>query len=156
LKEKRRVDKEQYKTITMKTNNIIQVVAAIFIVLILSGCSGSKEKVTITPLIGTEWKLETFNGKTVSLNSGNYITLNFAATSDKISGAGVCNKYFGEFTKSGDAIKFSGIGSTKMMCDDNINESDYFNALGKVDAYKISDGKLSLISNSSVIAVFKM
>jgi heat shock protein HslJ len=138
----------------MKTNNIIPVVAAMFFVLILIGCSGSKEKVTILPLIGTEWKLETLNGKGVSLNSGNYITLNFAATSDKISGAGVCNTYFGEFTKNGDAIKFSGIGSTKMMCDDNLNESDYFNALGKVDAYKISGGKLSLTSNGSVIAVF--
>lgn len=140
----------------MKTNYIFPVVAAMFFVLILSGCSGSKEKVTIIPLIGTEWKLESLNGKAVSLNSKNYITLNFAATFDKISGAGVCNTYFGEFTKSGDAIKFSGIGSTKMMCDDNLNESDYFNALGKVDAYKISGGKLTLLSGSKEILIFKM
>lgn len=139
----------------MKTNYIIPFFAAMFFVLILSGCSGSKEKITIIPLIGTEWKLETLNGKTVSLNSGNYITLNFAVTSDKISGTAVCNTYFGEYKKSGDAMKFIGIGSTKMMCDDNLNESDYFNALGKVDAYKISGGKLSLIGNGSVIAVYK-
>ncbi len=139
----------------MKTLYAALVTAVIFSALNFSGCSASKEKLTITPLVGAEWKLETLNGKTVSLNSGNYITLNFSAAADKISGAGVCNKYFGEFTKAGDAMKFGGIGSTKMMCDDNLNESDYFSALGSVDAYKISGGKLSLMSNGTAIAVFK-
>ncbi len=139
----------------MKTLYTILVIAVLFSILSINGCSGSKEQLTITPLVGTEWKLETLNSKAVSLNSGNYITLNFSAAADKISGAGVCNKYFGEFTKTGDAIKFSGIGSTKMMCDDNLNESDYFNSLGNVDAYKISGGKLSLMSKGTTIAVFK-
>ena len=53
-------------------------------------------------------------------------------------------------------MKFSGVGSTKMMCDDNLNESDYFNALGKVDAYKISGGKLTLLSGSKEILIYKM
>lgn len=139
----------------MKTINIIPFFAAMFFVLILSGCSGSKEKLSLTPLIGTEWKLETLNGKIVSLNSGNYITLNFSASSDKINGVAVCNTYYGEYLKTGNAITFGGIGSTKMMCDDNLNESDYFNSLGSIDSYKISVGRLNLISKGSVIAVFK-
>lgn len=139
----------------MKTLYTALVLAVIISALSFNGCSASKEKLTITPLVGTEWKLETLNGKSVSLNSGNFITLTFSGAADKISGAGVCNKYFGEFAKTGDAIKFSAIGSTKMMCDDNLNESDYFNALGNVDAYKISGGKLSLMSKGTAIAVFK-
>ena len=42
-----------------------------------------------------------------------------------------------------------------MMCDDNLNEADYYGMLVSADAYKISEGKLSLTGNGSVIAVFK-
>jgi heat shock protein HslJ len=130
----------------------IQLIALLFSFLNFSGCPGSNKTFTLK---GTEWKLEALNGKTVTLKGGNYVTLNFEGSTEKINGAAVCNKYFGEYVKTGNALTFSGIGSTKMMCDDNLNESDYFNALGKVDAYKISEGKLSLTSNDSVIAVFK-
>ncbi|MEO8513099.1 MAG: META domain-containing protein [Ignavibacteria bacterium] len=139
----------------MKTLYAVLVIAVIFSALSFNGCSGSKEQVSITPLVGTEWRLETLNGKSIALKSGNYITLNFSAAADKINGAGVCNKYFGEFTKNGSAMKFSGIGSTKMMCDDNLNESDYFSSLGVVDAYKIAGGKLTLLSKGITVAIYK-
>ncbi len=136
----------------MKILYFIPLIALVFSLLNFSGCPGSNKQF---PLKGTEWKLEALNGKTVALKGGNYITLNFAGSSDKISGSGVCNTYFGEYSKTGDTIKFSGIDSTKVMCDDNLNESEYFNSLGGVDRYKISDGKLSLISKGAAIAVFK-
>ncbi|MEO8513098.1 MAG: META domain-containing protein [Ignavibacteria bacterium] len=129
----------------------IPVLVLLFPVLNFTGCPGSNKQY---PLKGTEWKLETLNGKTVLLKGGNYVTLNFAGSTEKISGACVCNTYFGSYVKSADSITFSGIGSTKMMCDDNLNESDYFDALGSVDSYKISGGKLSLIRKGTAIAVF--
>ena len=41
------------------------------------------------------------------------------------------------------------------MCDDYLNESDYYGMLVSVDAYTISEGKLSLTNKGLVIAVFK-
>lgn len=120
--------------------------------LSFSGCPGSLKKY---PLKGTEWKLETLNGKTVILKGGNFVTLNFEASEEKFNGTAVCNKYSGEYVKKEDSLKFTGIGSTKMMCDDNLNESDYFTVLGSIDRYRISDGKLRLISKDSTVAIFK-
>ncbi|HMQ78556.1 MAG TPA: META domain-containing protein [Ignavibacteria bacterium] len=137
----------------MKTINIFTILAALFFVMIISGCSGTKG--TSNPKIeGIEWKLETLNGKTVALKSGSSITLSFDGTTAKIGGTAVCNKYFGGYTKTDETLVFSAIGSTKMMCDDNLNESDYFAMLGSVDGYKISGGKLSLMSKGSAVAVF--
>ncbi len=138
---------------TMKTINIFTLLTALFLVLFISGCSGTKGT-TGSGLEGIEWKLESLNGKTVALNSGSSITLNFNGTTAKIGGTAVCNKYFGGYTKTDETVVFSAIGSTKMMCDDNINESDYFSMLGSVDSYKISGGKLTLMSKDKTLAVF--
>lgn len=131
--------------------NFIPIIGFVFLILNFYGCPGSNKQF---PLKGTEWKLETLNGKSVTLKEGSYITLKFAGSSEKINGSCVCNTYFGEYCKTGDTIKFSGIGSTKMMCDDILNESDYYDALGSVDRYKISGGKLSLMGKGTAILIF--
>lgn len=138
----------------MKTIKIFTLLTALFLVLFINGCSGSKISTSSDKLEGVEWKLESLNGKTFVLKSGNSITLSFEGTTAKISGTAVCNKYFGGYTKTDETVVFSGIGSTKMMCDDNLNESDYFSMLGSVDSYKISGGKLTLMSKDKVVAVY--
>jgi len=136
----------------MTRNKLIPAALIILFVFLISGCSGTKET-SSAKIEGIEWKLESLKGSPVALKSGSSITLSFDGSSSKISGTGVCNKYFGGYTKTDDALVFSGIGSTKMMCDDNINESDYFSALGGVDSYKVTGGKLSLLSGSKVVLV---
>jgi heat shock protein HslJ len=138
----------------MKTIKIFTLLTALFLVLFINGCSGSKISTSSDKLEGVEWKLESLNGKTFVLKSGNSITLSFEGTTAKIGGTAVCNKYFGGYTKTDETVVFSGIGSTKMMCDDNLNESDYFSMLGSVDSYKISGGKLTLMSKDKVVAVY--
>jgi heat shock protein HslJ len=138
----------------MKTIKIFTLLTALFFVLFINGCSGTKVSTTSGKLEGIEWKLESLNGKTVALKSGSSITLSFEGTTAKIGGTAVCNKYFGGYTKTDETVVFSAIGSTKMMCDDNINESDYFSMLGSVDSYKISGGKLTLIGKDKILAVY--
>jgi len=130
----------------------IPLAALLFSLLNFSGCPGSNKTF---PLKGTEWKLETLNGKAVTLKGEKCITLNFAGSTEKISGQAVCNDYSGEYVKSGNSLTFSGIGSTKVMCDDYLHESEYYGMLVSVDAYTISEGKLSLTNKGLVIAVFK-
>ena len=137
----------------MKTINIFTLLTALFFVILISGCSGTKGT-TGSKLEGIEWKLESLNGKTVALKSGSSITLSFDGTTAKIGGTAVCNKYFGGYTKTDETVVFSAIGSTKMMCDDNLNESDYFSMLGSVDSYKISGGKLTLMGKDKILAVY--
>ena len=137
----------------MKTINIFTLLTALFFVILISGCSGTKGT-TGSKLEGIEWKLESLNGKTVALKSGSSITLSFDGTTAKIGGTAVCNKYFGGYTKTDETVVFSAIGSTKMMCDDNLNESDYFSMLSSVDSYKISGGKLTLMGKDKILAVY--
>ena len=137
----------------MKTINIFTLLTALFFVILISGCSGTKGT-TGSKLEGIEWKLESLNGKTVALKSGSSITLSFDGTTAKIGGTAVCNNYFGGYTKTDETVVFSAIGSTKMMCDDNLNESDYFSMLGSVDSYKISGGKLTLTGKDKVLAIY--
>ncbi|MBE2216973.1 MAG: META domain-containing protein [Ignavibacteria bacterium] len=137
----------------MTRNSVIISAAVIIFVILISGCSGTKGT-SSAKIEGIEWKLESLKGSPVALKSGSSITLSFDGSTAKISGTAVCNKYFGGYTKTDETLIFSGIGSTKMMCDDNINESDYFSTLGSVDAYKVSAGKLSLLSGSKVVLVF--
>ncbi len=59
----------------MKTNIIVTVIAAMFFVLMISGCSGSTDSASNAKIDGIEWKLESLNGKPVTLNSGKFITL---------------------------------------------------------------------------------
>lgn len=134
-------------------NKLISAASIILFVFLISGCSGTKGT-SSAKIEGIEWKLESLKGSPVALKSGTSITLSFDGSTAKISGTGVCNKYFGGYTKTDETLIFSGIGSTKMMCDDNLNESDYFSALGSVDSYKISGSKLSLSSGSKVVLVF--
>lgn len=137
----------------MTRNKLISAASIILFVFLISGCSGTKET-SSSKIEGIEWKLELLKGSTVALKSGNSITLSFDGSTAKISGTGVCNKYFGGYTITNETIVFSGIGSTKMMCDDNLNESDYFSMLGSADGYKLSGGKLTLMSKGSAVAVF--
>ena len=136
----------------MKKLYFIPLIALLFSFLNFSGCPGSNKTF---PLKGTEWKLETLNGKEVTLKGEKYITLNFEGSTEKISGRAVCNDYSGEYVKSGNSLSFRGIGSTKVMCDDYLNEADYYGMLVSVDTYTISEGKLSLTNKGLVIAVFK-
>ncbi len=137
----------------MTRNKLIPAALIILFVFLISGCSGTKET-SSAKIEGIEWKLESLKGSPVALKSGSSITLSFDGSSAKISGTGVCNKYFGGYTKTDDALVFSGIGSTKMMCDDNLNESDYFSMLGTVDSYKLSGGNLTLKSKGTAVAVY--
>jgi len=137
----------------MKTINIFTLLTALLFVMFISACSGTKGT-TGSKLEGIEWKLESLNGKTVALKSGSSITLSFDGTTAKIGGTAVCNKYFGGYTKTDETVVFSAIGSTKMMCDDNLNESDYFSMLSSVDSYKISGGKLTLMGKDKILAVY--
>jgi heat shock protein HslJ len=126
-----------------------------FWAIMLNGCSSGKSTTENQSPAGAEWILETMNGKSVTSFDDKSVTLNFDETPGRISGRGSCNTFFGSYKLDGSALKFSEIGSTKMMCDNMQVETEYFSLLKSTDKYEIKSGKLSLYSSSSVILVFK-
>jgi heat shock protein HslJ len=133
----------------------VHYLTIIFISLLLLSCSSSKKEQSETKFEDIEWKLESLNGSPAVLANGKYATILFASALSKFNGSAVCNKYFGQYSKSGNTITIKEIGSTKMMCEnDNIDESSLFNALKSVDSFEIISGKLNLKSNGKTIAVF--
>jgi heat shock protein HslJ len=140
--------------IEMKTIAIIPFFAAMFI-LFISGCSGSSGNEGGTKIYGNEWKLESLNGKSIQLKGGKNITIIFNRANGNFKGFSGCNTSFGIYFSGKKNLQLSEISQTEMVCDEMKTESDYMEALKKVDGYKISEDKLNLTSFGNPVAVFK-
>ncbi|MFC0184547.1 Heat shock protein HslJ [Pseudarcicella hirudinis] len=82
------------------------------------------------------------------------ITFDFAQK--RISGKGVCNRYFGKLIdQKKNKITLDGIGSTKMMCPNLDKEQIFFNLLALVTSYQLKGDRLYLYRNEELILAFK-
>lgn len=116
------------------------------------GCNSSKK---MAKLDGVKWELKTLNDKEIKLTDSNSeIYIQFNEAEKKVNGRGGCNRFFGNYEKDGDKLKFSPLGATRMACPDLQLETEFFKALETVDTYSIKDGVLSLKSKDKVVAVF--
>lgn len=135
-------------------------VLILIISLVIYSCSSTNTAGTVQSIKNTKWMLESLNGVAVDpmyLTSGNAISLNFADSS-KMNGKAPCNSYFSAYTVSGQNISFGAIGATRMACDNLDMEQRYFEFLGGVTRYSISNNTLTLYSTVdgvSSTAIFK-
>ena len=92
-------------------------------------------------LVGSEWLLEDLGGSGVLDRV--QATLAFPE-SGKVAGKGSCNRFFGTVAISGNKVKFSALGSTKMACPEAImkQEDKYLAALQAADRFESNDGNL--------------
>src|SRR5690349_11611407 len=74
----------------------------------------------------------------------------------KLNGFAGCNRFFGGYELSESKIKFSGMGSTKMFCQDkSATEDKYLQALREVESFKSESGKLFLLAGEKTVLEFK-
>jgi len=101
-----------------------------------------------------EWKLTKLEGRDVSsLNPP--VTLLLDESQKKVSGYAGCNRFFGSYQSENTGITFSGMGSTKMFCQETMPIEDaYFKALGNVQAFKTTDNQLHLMAGNKVVLEF--
>ena len=120
------------------------------VILILLGCK--PQQVSISSI---EWKLVKLeNTDVASLNPP--VTLLLDETQKKISGFAGCNRFFGSYKTENTAITFSGMGSTKMFCQDTqATEDAYFKVLETIQSYKIENDKLLLLAGDRVVMEFR-
>lgn len=74
----------------------------------------------------------------------------------RIKGFGGCNSYFGGYTLKEKSLQFSGVGSTKMFCQETMEVEDkLFKAINSTNQYRITGTKLELLQHKDVLATFE-
>lgn len=92
----------------------------------------------------------------IASGAGTDITLSFDANEMRVNGH-VVNLYNGEYTASGNQIKFGPFASTMMMGPQDAmqTEQDYFQFMETVQTYELDDGRLTLKNADGKEIVFQ-
>ena len=135
----------------MKKLLLMLVVAA----MTVGCCSTCRSRVkNAKPLEGTVWHLVKVGGESYTLPADSF---NIILNENGLGGRGACNSLLGQYA-TGDklALRFSHLGSTKMLCPENeALEMKLLNILSKTTHYDIDYDMLMLMQNGEIIAVFK-
>ncbi|MCE7925134.1 MAG: META domain-containing protein [Haliscomenobacteraceae bacterium CHB4] len=102
---------------------------------------------------GKEWELTQLYSEQVP--AGTRIMIVFDEANTRYSGTASCNNYNGLFKLEGSSLRLAQPVSTKKMCPDMTWENKYLPVLTKIDAWDVIDGKLQLMSQGSVVAIYK-
>lgn len=100
------------------------------------------------------WHLVKIGGESLTLPTDEF---NIILNENGLGGRGACNSLLGQYA-TGDkfALRFSHLGSTKMLCPHNeALENRLVQTLAKTTHYNIDYDMLMLISKGETIAVFK-
>lgn len=115
----------------------------------LAGLQGCKTQFRY----GKEWELVQLNNEQIP--AGTRIMIVFDEANTRYSGTASCNTYNGLFKLDGGSLRLAAPVSTKKMCPDMTWENKYLPILTKIDAWDIVDDKLQLMSQGSVVAIYK-
>ena len=118
-------------------------------------CSTCRMRVkNAKPLEGTVWHLAKIGGESYNLPDEEF---NIILKDNGLGGRGACNSLLGQYA-TGDklALRFSHLGSTKMLCPRNeALEMKLIKILSQTTHYDIDYDMLMLIENGTILAVFK-
>ena len=150
-----------------------RVLAAVLVVVSAMGCSKPPSKEVGTPsdtaaaapkvttdsavgaaeLRGTNWLLVAVGDKPVTVTDSNRAAhIILQPDSKQVAGSGGCNRMFGTYELNGDALRFSGVGATKMACKDGMDtEAAFLPVLLRVNQWKISGKQLELSDSAGVV-----
>jgi heat shock protein HslJ len=99
-------------------------------------------------LAGSTWRLVSFETDTEVIPSlpESPATLAFSEgeQAGRVGGSGGCNRYFASYTLTGDRLRISPLGSTRMMCSPArmAQEARFFQALSAAERCERSNGEL--------------
>ena len=107
-------------------------------------------------LAETKWKLVELNGKAVNQKTSRDYFINFDSKSGTFKSFVGCNRISGNyFMKATGKLGFTNIITTRMACNDNNAERDFFNNLQKVDNYMIEGKMMHLHVGKKAVAKFE-
>ena len=104
-------------------------------------------------LRGTDWRLVAVGDKPVTIaDSARAAHIILQPNSKQVAGSGGCNRMFGVYELNGDALRFSGVGSTKMACKNGMDtEAAFLPVLLRVKRWKITGQQLELSDSAGVV-----
>ena len=131
------------------------LVMLIVAVMAVACCTPCRSRVkNAKPLEGTTWHLVKVGGESYTLPADAF---NIILKENGLGGRGACNSLLGQYA-TGDkfALRFSHLGSTKMLCPENeALEMKLIKILSQTTHYDIDYDMLMLLNNGEIIAVFK-
>jgi len=106
-------------------------------------------------LIGKEWKLEFLRSEGTLFGVEDKVpTLNFSE-GKKVAGFAGCNNFFGSYELTGRTLTFSGLGSTRKLCNEDMDlETAYLKVLSLELRALFSDGKMTLSADGGNQMIF--
>ena len=119
--------------------------------LLAAGCASAPPPATtavaLDLLEGTAWQAEEIEETGVLDRAPSTIVFD---AGQKIAGRAGCNRYFGRFEQSGDAVTIKPAGSTRMACPPDVmdQEGKFLSALEAVKTARRESGKLLLLDGS--------
>lgn len=108
-------------------------------------------------LLNTRWELVSINQETID-SALKEPTLLFEESGSKVNGFAGCNQFFGSYSLSADSLSFSGLGSTKMFCEQSQElEDQYLGRLSEVTHFVVSQNgsALTLLSDAVPVLEFR-
>jgi len=105
-------------------------------------------------LSGTYWKLLEIEGKSiVTPQSQKDAHMLLASDDSAVQGFAGCNSFFGQYSSSGEALTFSGLGSTMMACPEGMDtEVVFLRVLGETNRAVIDGRYLQLYAEDRLLA----
>jgi heat shock protein HslJ len=135
-------------------NNVF-VIIIVTLVFLLTACLGENQGSPVQ-IEGQTWSLATYND-TLPI-AGHQPTLNFDA--DQVSGTTGCNHYGGTYRIDGNSIRFDGIFSTEMACQEPAGLMDqeriYLELLRAIDQFELTKDQLTFFAASTPVLVFEI
>ncbi len=106
------------------------------------------------PLEGTVWHLVKMGGESMKLPSDEF---NIILNDNGLGGRGACNSLLGQYaTDNKSALRFSALGSTKMLCPNNEDlEMNLIQVLSQTTHYDIDYDMLILMGDGTILAIFQ-
>ena len=138
----------------MKKTGVFLALSMSILLMSCCGCriSGSKQ---VALLVDSKWILDELDGELIDRPMSDSYTLQFDTSKGSAFGKADCNKYFSSYAiEDKSTIKFSTIGMTKMMCENQKGENNYFSILKKVNGFLINNDELMLLEKGNVRAIF--
>lgn len=112
------------------------------------------EKSVWTYIGQNDWQLIQLNN--VGKDYGK-ASIKFDITENRVSGNAGCNNFFGSYNVEGEYISFTQMGATKMLCDEESNqtEHEFLKILsGKKLRYDVADQTLNLYDGDRLVMMF--
>lgn len=133
----------------------------IFSIIVLRCCWGPTDYQLMSDIQNRDSTLKELNGN-YNINELNgedvssfNLNITFNDSTKQVSGFSGCNRFFGSYTIDNNKLKFSNLGSTKMLCNEVSNhiEQDLFKAFNKANIVLFRKGGFSFFNNKKLLLI---